>query len=225
MNRVEAEQTGRKAGRPRSAQAHRAILEATLEVFAEVGLQGLSIEAVAEQAGVGKTTIYRRWSSKEDMLKEALDLVHESLPIPDTGNIRDDLLSMTRLAQAILSGNSLMGKLVLKLIAEMKTRPEIYRVFTAKLMEPRIRQFRQIIERAQQRGELRSDLDVMPILYQVFSSLLYSHLFIDVFDFAFQHVFDPEIAVDTLLHGIGAEPGEKALVPPHCTEKPEKERD
>ncbi len=64
----EPEQPIRKTGRQRSPQSHQAILEATLELFAEVGLQGLSIEAIAARAGVGKTTIYRHWSSKEDII-------------------------------------------------------------------------------------------------------------------------------------------------------------
>lgn len=209
MNKVEPERMMRRVGRPRSTQSHRAILEATLEVFAEEGLQGLSIEAVAERAGVGKTTIYRRWTLKEDMLKEALDLFHESIPLPDTGNIRDDLLYMTTKARAVFSGDSLVGKLVLKLIAEIKTNPEIYRVFSEKLIEPRIRLLRQIVERAQQRGELRADLDVMSVLYLIFSSLIYTHLFSDGFGFASQYVFEPEIAVDALLHGIGAQPCEQ----------------
>src|SRR6266566_4619906 len=92
----ETEQMIRKAGRPRSAQSHQAILEATLALFAEEGLQGLSIEAIAERARVGKTTIYRRWSSKEDVIKDALNLFRADNPIPDTGNIRNDLLYIAK---------------------------------------------------------------------------------------------------------------------------------
>ncbi|HET7638015.1 MAG TPA: helix-turn-helix domain-containing protein, partial [Ktedonobacteraceae bacterium] len=109
MSEPEPEQTMRKAGRPRSAQSHRAILEATLALFAEVGLQGLSIEAIAERAGVGKTTIYRRWSSKEDMIKDALDLFRSGNPIPDTGNIRNDLLYIAKEARELFNRNPLMG--------------------------------------------------------------------------------------------------------------------
>ena len=147
MDEPEPEQTIRKAGRPRSAQSHQAILEATLALFAEVGLQGLSIEAIAERAGVGKTTIYRRWSSKEDMIKDALELFRSGYPIPDTGNIRNDLLYIAKEARELFNHNPLMGKLIIKLIAEIKTKPEIYRAFYEKLVAPRIQQFRQIIER------------------------------------------------------------------------------
>jgi len=66
------EQGIRKPGRPRSAQAHKAILDATLELLAEEGFHGLSIEAVAAKAGVGKTTIYRRWPSKDELVMDAI---------------------------------------------------------------------------------------------------------------------------------------------------------
>lgn len=199
----EPEQTMRKAGRPRSAQSHQAILEATLALFAEVGLQGLSIEAIAERAGVGKTTIYRRWSSKEDVIKDALDLFRSGNPVPDTGDIRNDLLYIARESRELFNRNPLMGKLTIKLIAEIKTKPEIYRAFYEKLVAPRIQQFRQIIERAQERGELRPDLDATFILYLIFSSLVYGNIFNELIDLNAQQVYEPEAAVDALLCGIG----------------------
>src|SRR5260370_21589726 len=138
MNETEPELTIRKAGRPRSAQSHQAILEATLELFAEVGYQGLSIEAIAERAGVGKTTIYRRWSSKEEIIKDALIIMRAGTDIPDTGNIRDDLLFITTTTRDIFKQNPLVGKLTTKLIAESKSNPEIYHTFYEKLVAPRI---------------------------------------------------------------------------------------
>jgi AcrR family transcriptional regulator len=203
MSEPEPEQTMRKAGRPRSAQSHQAILEATLALFAEVGLQGLSIEAIAERAGVGKTTIYRRWPSKEDVIKDALDLFRSGNPVPDTGNIRNDLLYIAREARELFNRNPLMGKLTIKLIAEIKTKPEIYRVFYEKLVAPRIQQFRQIVERAQERGELRPDLDATFILYLIFSSLVYGNIFNELINPDAQQVYEPEVAVDALLCGIG----------------------
>jgi AcrR family transcriptional regulator len=202
----EPEQTIRKAGRPRSAQSHQAILEATLALFAEVGLQGLSIEAIAERAGVGKTTIYRRWSSKEDMIKDALDLFRSGNPIPDTGNIRNDLLYIAKEARELFNRNPLMVKMITKLIAEIKTKPEIYRAFYEKLVTTRIQEFRQMVERAQERGELRPDLDATFILYLIFSSLVYGNIFNELIDPDVQQLYDPESAVDALLWGIGTQP-------------------
>lgn len=203
MSEPEPEQTVRKAGRPRSVQSHQAILEATLALFAEVGLQGLSIEAIAERAGVGKTTIYRRWSSKEDVIKDAFELFRAGNPIPDTGNIRNDLLYITKESQELFNRNPLMGKLTTKLIAEIKTKPEIYHAFYEKLVAPRIQEFRQIVERAQERGELRPDLDATFILYLIFSSMVYGNIFTALIDPYAQQVYEPEAAVDALLCGIG----------------------
>jgi AcrR family transcriptional regulator len=205
LNKTEPEQQGRRAGRPRSAESHQAILEATLALFAEVGLQGLSIEAIAERAGVGKTTIYRRWSSKEDMITDALDLFRSAYPLPDTGNTRHDLLSIAREARDVFSRNPLVSKLVIKIMAEIKTRPEIYHTFHEKLIAPRMQQFRQIVEAAQGRGELRPDLDATLILSLIFSSLVYGPIFTELIGPNAQQAYEPEAVVDALLHGIGTD--------------------
>jgi AcrR family transcriptional regulator len=203
MNEAEPEQAVRKVGRPRSDQSHQAILEAVLAIFAEVGLQGLSIEAVAERAGVGKTTIYRRWSMKEDMVKEALDLIRSGITLPDTGTFRGDLLFLTQESRRIFTGNVLLEKLLLRLLAECKTQPEIYSVFYRNVMVPRLQEFSQIVVRAQERGELRQDLDIPFVLYLIFVSLVYSNIFLGLIDPDPQRIYDPQAAVDALLRGIG----------------------
>jgi len=207
MHETEPEQLSRKVGRPRSVESHQAILKATLELFAEVGLQGLSIEAIAERAGVGKTTIYRRWSSKEDVIKDALDLFRSSDPIPNTGNIRSDLLYIARDAREFFSRDPLAGNVIVKLLAEIRTKPEIYHAFHEKMIAPRMRQFRQFIEAAQERGELRPDLDATLVLSLVFSSLVYGNMFNELIDPGARQIYTPEEAADALLRGIGTQPG------------------
>ena len=192
-----------RRGRPRSAQSHQAILEATLALFAEVGLQGLSIEAIAERAGVGKTTIYRRWSSKEDLIKDALELFRANNPLPHTGHMRSDLLYLTREARELFALHPLMSNLMLKFIAEMRTQPEIYHAFREKLVAPRIEQFRQIIIEAQARGEVRPELDVNLALSLIFSALIYNNIFNELLDPQLQRASTSEELVDALLRGIG----------------------
>lgn len=81
----------RRPGRPRDARADEAIVAATLQLLGQVGLAGISIEAVAATAGVGKATIYRRWPSKEALVLHAM-LQGTDLPrTPDTGSLRGDL--------------------------------------------------------------------------------------------------------------------------------------
>ena len=70
-----ASRSGPAAGRPRSEEAHRAILNATLELLVEVGYSALTVEGVAQRAGVGKATIYRRWNSKLLLVIEAYGLL------------------------------------------------------------------------------------------------------------------------------------------------------
>src|SRR4249920_852730 len=77
-----------RLGRPRSSEADQAILDAALEVFAGAGYDGLTIEAVADRAGVAKSTIYRRYQDKAELLLAAVECSAEiSTPAPDTGSL------------------------------------------------------------------------------------------------------------------------------------------
>src|ERR1700744_4448260 len=84
---LEPAETSRRPGRPRSEQAEQAIIEATLDLFAEQGFEGVCVEAVAARAGVGKATIYRRWPNKEELLLAALGSMKSPFPEP-TGSVK-----------------------------------------------------------------------------------------------------------------------------------------
>ena len=86
-----------RRGRPRSEQADRAILDAALELFADAGFDGLTVEGVAARAGVGKATIYRRYPCKVDLvMASARFLTQVEAPQPDTGRVEDDLRATAR---------------------------------------------------------------------------------------------------------------------------------
>jgi AcrR family transcriptional regulator len=91
--------------RRRGRELEQAIFSATLCELAEVGYGGLTMEGVASRAHTGKAALYRRWSSKDDLIVDALDSGLEIRPDdpPDTGSIRDDLLAMMRAMAAFLS--------------------------------------------------------------------------------------------------------------------------
>lgn len=98
---VKHRRAARPAPRPRtggrSARVVAEVLSATLELFAEQGYAGLSVEAVAARAGVNKTTIYRRWPTKADLVGAALlELRGQDAEPPNTGSLRDDLLEVLR---------------------------------------------------------------------------------------------------------------------------------
>ena len=80
----------RMPGRPRSEASHQAIIQATLELLIEVGYGALTMDAVRDRAGVGKATIYRRWSSKEELVRDTIVFLHEDFAAPDTGSLRGD---------------------------------------------------------------------------------------------------------------------------------------
>ena len=82
----------RPRGRPRSAIADQSIREAAVDLFAERGFEGFSVEDVADRAGVSKATVYRRYPSKVDLVVEAGScLATDEIRFPDTGNLRDDV--------------------------------------------------------------------------------------------------------------------------------------
>src|SRR5215218_6421514 len=80
-----------RRGRPRRVDADGAILDATLELLNEVGVAGLSMDLLAQRAGVGKATIYRRWESKEAVILHALRTSDTPIAVPDEGSLRADL--------------------------------------------------------------------------------------------------------------------------------------
>ena len=131
-------QLTRKVGRPRSIEAHQAILHATLELFADEGFDAMSIEAIAERAGVGKTTIYRRWDSKEELMLDAARSLQAEFPIVDTGNLRDDMIHLLKLVWDMISSNSLLEKLYVRIIGESRANPDLFRLFYEHQLGPRL---------------------------------------------------------------------------------------
>ena len=152
----------RKPGRPRSIEADRAILRTTVELLATEGLRGLSIERVAERAGVGKTTIYRRWPTKRKLAEVALNVFFTQLEppaLPDTGNVRDDLRELARMRLRMLpitGGHLLLPRLAMESVDD----PQLYRLIRKMFIEPELAVFVEIFRRGVERGELRADLDL-----------------------------------------------------------------
>ncbi len=202
---VTDEQEGRKAGRPRSMEAHQAILDATLSLLSTQGFESMSIEEVAARAGVGKTTIYRWWDSKEALALEALQHLYAQCPIIDTGNLRHDLIAMIEdFVQFMEENKPLLEGLIFKLLGELKTHPELFQMFYARIMEPRLQQSLQLIEHAQERGELRTDLD--PLVLFGFCGGPFFHRMLLSSKSGPRGPHWPEQVVDAILNGIAVHP-------------------
>jgi AcrR family transcriptional regulator len=166
----------RPPGRPRSPQVDQAILAATLDELAEVGYEAMSIEGIAARAGVGKTTIYRRWPSKEALVLAAIRGVQAEAPISDTGNLRADLLTMVSTALALGTSSPLSQKLVFRAATSLAAQPDILQGLLTQLLPARFQDFAHLIERAKARGELRADLNTDVALGMIAGPIFYRWL-------------------------------------------------
>jgi AcrR family transcriptional regulator len=153
------EQTSRRPGRPRSEQAEQAIIEATLDLFAEQGFEGVCVEAVAARAGVGKATIYRRWPNKEELLLAAFGSLKSPFPEPAGISVRDDLLAMVKVMCAD-KGDPRKARRYALLLGEGEKYPRLMARYKETVVEPRREAMRAVIRRGVETGELRSDTDV-----------------------------------------------------------------
>ncbi|WP_245911837.1 TetR/AcrR family transcriptional regulator [Brunnivagina elsteri] len=118
-------------GRPRSTQSHQAMLQATLELLAEIGFDAMSIDGIANRAGVGKTTIYRRYKSKEELVADAIESIREELLIPNTGNFWSDIdVLIESAAQITLS--SLGRKTVAMIINSASSNSQFAQIYVTK---------------------------------------------------------------------------------------------
>ena len=165
----------RGPGRPRSAEADRAILDAALALLAEVGPTALSVEEVASRAGVGKTTIYRRFPTKDDLVVASLASLNESLPTEIAeGTVRDVLVGMVIGWWAQQEDGNQSGQLFHRVLAHAKNNPQMFCAFYDQVIEPRRDLYRCVIQRGVARGELRADTDVELMTTLIISSSVYT---------------------------------------------------
>ncbi|WP_458685564.1 TetR/AcrR family transcriptional regulator [Nocardia tengchongensis] len=150
----------RSTGGPRQAAA---IFAATLELLADKGYDGLTMESVAARSGVNKTTLYRWWPAKDALLAAALtdsDLL--SFPMPDTGSLRGDLLALAHAIAELLTGQS-TAPIATAVLAAAPARPQLAQVGAAFFAE-RLGREQPVFERAVARGELDETCDPAAIM-------------------------------------------------------------
>jgi len=164
-------QAGRRPGRPRSEQAEQAIIEATLDVFAEKGFEGVCVELVAARAGVGKATIYRRWPNKEELLLAAFGSLKSPLPEPKGVSVRDDLLAMVEVMCADKADPRKARRYAL-LLGEGEKYPRLMARYKETVVEPRREVMRAVIRHGVETGELRPDTDVEIAMLQLTGAIM-----------------------------------------------------
>jgi AcrR family transcriptional regulator len=176
---LEAGQSAARRGRPRSQEADHAIMAAAIELLAERGLAGMSIEEVAARAGVAKTTIYRRWPSRGALALDAFLAEFQSQqPSPNTGTLRGDLLGALRAWIRSVTRTS-AGPVVAGLIAEAQEDPELAAAWRERVVERLRDQHKVLLNRAVERGEIAASTDQDVVLDLLFGAayhrLLHGH--------------------------------------------------
>lgn len=171
--------TGRRGpGRPRSDAAHDAILAASIELIREIGYDAVTMDGIAERAGVGKATIYRRWKEKETLVTEAVGRIVQRMTEPDTGSVEGDLLVLMR-GDAQLYADPASRLLLSGLVAAMARSTPIARAVRDGFVATRRGAMRRVIERGAARGELRKPLDVELMLDLLNGVPFYRYLITD----------------------------------------------
>ena len=163
-----------RRGRPRSAKADAAILAATLALAGELGIAGMSMDEVAHRAEVSKATIYRRWSSKEALVLDALRGALLPFDDVDTGTLRGDLaLYLGEMASRTSKGpaNDVLPHLI-----EVSCHDETIRSSLDEYVRHRRAPLRKILERAVARGELAADADIDVLLDALIAPFVYRKL-------------------------------------------------
>jgi len=158
----EVEAPAPRLGRKRDHTRDPEILDAAIDVLAECGFEGMTIDMVAARAKAGKATIYRRWPSKADLVLDAVacmkaaDLDPERLP--DTGTLRGDLVAMIR-PRSIEEGERKL-RIMGGLFGMISTSPELAAAAHEAIIEPRLAVNRLFLQRAIDRGEVAADRDI-----------------------------------------------------------------
>jgi AcrR family transcriptional regulator len=159
-------------GRPREARLDGAILAATLELIAEVGIHDLRMDDVAVRAGVGKAAIYRRYRSKDDLVTATVAAMVSEITVPDRGSTEQDLLALMREAVEVYR-DPIKAGVVSSVVGAMRQRPELARTVRDDFLDQRRGALRAVLERGVARGDLRVDLDVELALDVLGGALFY----------------------------------------------------
>src|SRR5271169_1336324 len=169
VSQEQADNNGAKRlpGRPRSEHSRQAILRSTLHLLQRTSFPDLTIEAIAADAGVGKTTVYRWWPNKGALVVDAFASSTETkLHFPDTGSVyRDMSLQMNQFLGILRTRR---GRIVAELLGAGQADPKLLEAFRERFLRPRRQEAYKTLQRGIERGELpmRLDLDlVLDVLY------------------------------------------------------------
>jgi AcrR family transcriptional regulator len=157
-----------RLGRKRDHSRDPEILDAAIDVLAEVGFDGMTVDMVAARAKAGKATLYRRWTSKSDLVIDAVSCMKDRgadpAELPDTGTLRGDLIAMIK-PHSIEDGEK-KTRVMAGIVSLLAKEPDLAQVAHAAIMEPRVRINRVLLQRAIDRGEIPpvADIDTLALV-------------------------------------------------------------
>lgn len=145
-------------GRPRDPSRDEAIIDAAIEVLVRDGYDRLSMEGVATAAGVGKATVYRRWSSKAELVIDAMTTLKPVIESIDTGSLDGDIELM--IGASCSPHSERLLQVMASICSALPREPDLLEAFRTRFTEPRIARISGMLERARSRGELGPEVDV-----------------------------------------------------------------
>ncbi len=159
-------------GRPRSVTSHEAILGATLDLLREEGYAGLTIDGIAQRAGVGKQTIYRWWKGKPELVLEAFaTYASREIPLPDKGSVEADVEAF--LATSFRKLNEGAAPVVRGLMADAILDPEFGDLLREVFIARRRAALKSLLERGVERGEIAANADLELAIDMLFGPMWY----------------------------------------------------
>lgn len=198
--------------RTRSAQAHRKVLEAAAELFAQRGIDATSMDAIAEASGISKATIYKHWSDKDDLCLEVLTYIHgldEKRPVFDSGDFRADLIALLRYEPAA-DRKAMKDRIWPHLMAYSACNRKFGNAWRARAIEPAQVAFTALIQRGEQRGVLKSGIDVEAGIALLLGPKIYARIFLQRLGSSVPKNLEIHVA-DAFLGAFGAGKPEKRL--------------
>jgi AcrR family transcriptional regulator len=150
--------TQQRRGRPRDPRRDEAIIDASIDVLVRDGYDRLSVEGVAAAAGVGKTTVYRRWANKAELVIDAMATLKPAIDTIDSGTLEGDLELMV--AASCSPTSQRLQQVMVSICSALPREPELLEAFKTRFTEPRIALIAGMLHRARERGELGPQVDV-----------------------------------------------------------------
>ena len=163
-------------GRPRDAEADRAILQAGLQLFLERGIEGASIEQIARRAGVGKPTVYRRWPNKEELISAAMEtlVADEAVAVSTTSSASPyDLVEAAIEQAAVTAASPHYRALVARVFGSAVSHPELMATYWRRYILPRRRQAAVLLEQARELGTVAVDADLDVAIDMIVGAITY----------------------------------------------------